>query len=90
LAVASVHGTSQKIVDACAAVGAEHGPELEFPRPSNLIVMGYVIPFPTISVLLRPPKSNNEVSEAGSIDPVRLVSVRRRKLVALVISTRDI
>jgi hypothetical protein len=45
---------------------------------------------PTISVSLLVEKSYNDVSEAGSIDPFRFVSVRSLKLVALVISTRDI
>jgi hypothetical protein len=90
LAVVVVHGNSQKVVDAYASVGAEQGPDDVLPRPSKRIVIGKTIEAsPTISVWLRPVKSNVEAS-AASIVPLRFVSVRRRKDVLLRISTRDI
>ena len=80
---------TQKVVYAYASVGAVQGPDEVYPRPSKRMVIGKTIDAsPTISVWLRPVKSNVEAS-AASIVPLRLESVNSRKDVLLRISTRD-
>ena len=86
-----MHGVSQNVVDAYASVVAAQGPDEVLPRPSKRMVIGKTRDAsPTISVWLRPVKSNVDASTAGSITPFRFVSVSRRKDVLLRISTRDI